>query len=307
MRRTAVATVAVAWAVTGCSPEPVEPEPLPGEGLRVGFVATGGDTATATALTEGVRTAAADTGVEVVTADVGAEPDPGRQAEGFADLLAEGVDAVLLDPLDPSVLAPVLDRAAEEDVPVITLNRSLETTTAAVLPDVEQAGRVAARGVLGTGVIGEVAVLRGVPDTTASQQVFTGFEETLAERDEVTLIAERAAGYDRDRAAERTTELLDAHPYLVAIFAETDEMALGALDALGDRAGRDVLVLGFGGGDEARAALAEGTLTATVTEQPGELGRAGVRHAVRVLTEDEPAERVLVDHVLVDRENAAAG
>ncbi|WP_157163248.1 sugar ABC transporter substrate-binding protein, partial [Actinoalloteichus spitiensis] len=255
----------------------------------------------------GVRSGAEDTGIEVVTADVGSEPDPGRQAERFAELLAEGVDAVLLDPLDPSALAPVLDQAADEDIPVITLNRPVEGTTAAVLPDVEQAGRIAARGVLESGVVGEVAVLRGVPDTTASQQVFTGFEETLADHDEVLLIAERAAEYDRGRAAERTTELLDAHPYLVAIFAETDEMALGALDALGDRAGRDVLVLGFGGGDDARTAVAEGALTATIAEQPGELGREGVRHTVRVLTEDEPVDRVLVDHVLVDRENAAAG
>ncbi|GDY53790.1 hypothetical protein SVIO_044130 [Streptomyces violaceusniger] len=78
-----------------------------------------------------------------------------------------------------------------------------------------------------------------------------------------------------------TTNLLQGHPGIDGIFAENDEMALGAVKALGSKAGKSVAVVGFDGTPDGLKAVANGTLAATVAQQPKELGRMVVENAVK--------------------------
>mgnify|MGYP000343641491 CR=1 FL=1 len=55
------------------------------------------------------------------------------------------------------------------------------------------------------------------------------------------------ADFDRTKGLDVTTNLLQSNPKAVGVFAENDEMALGAIQALGDRAGKSVQVVGFDG------------------------------------------------------------
>src|SRR5690625_2145681 len=70
---------------------------------------------------------------------------------------------------------------------------------------------------------------------------------------------------------------------VVGIFAENDEMALGAVQALGDRAGDDVFIVDFDATDDGQAAVSEGPMYATIAPQPAELGRAAVEAAIAML------------------------
>uniref|UniRef100_UPI001C5ED96F substrate-binding domain-containing protein n=1 Tax=Nonomuraea rhizosphaerae TaxID=2665663 RepID=UPI001C5ED96F len=128
---------------------------------------------------------------------------------------------------------------------------------------------------------GRVVVLQGVPGTSASRERGQGFAEGIAAYPEIQVVARRSAGFDRAKGLTVMTGLLRAHPGISGVFAENDEMALGAIKALGDRAGGDVAVVGFDGTPAGLKAVRAGTMAATVVQQPALIGRQAVSAAVK--------------------------
>ena len=101
------------------------------------------------------------------------------------------------------------------------------------------------------------------------------------------------------------TNLLQANPGISGVFAENDEMALGAIKALGSKAGTSAQVIGFDGTPDGLKAVADGSLYASVAQQPKELGRIAVRNALRVAEEKGVAKTVMVPVKVVTKENVA--
>lgn len=77
-----------------------------------------------------------------------------------------------------------------------------------------------------------------------------------------------------------TQNILQAHPEVEAIFSHNDEMALGAIEAIGDK---DVIVVGFDGNEDAMKAIKSGKLDATVAQQPDKMGKASVDSIIKLM------------------------
>lgn len=101
------------------------------------------------------------------------------------------------------------------------------------------------------------------------------------------------------------TNLLQAHPDVDGVFAENDEMALGAIKALGSKAGKSVQVVGFDGTPDGLKAVQDGTLYASVAQQPKELGRIAVRNALRAAEDKKVEQTVKVPVKVVTQQNVA--
>ena len=99
--------------------------------------------------------------------------------------------------------------------------------------------------------------------------------------------------------------MLQAHTAIDTVFACNDMMALGAIEAI-EAAGLTgkIRVLGFDAVDDARRALAAGTMEATVAQFPDEMGRVAVETAVKVLKGEPVPPETVVRIELVTRENA---
>lgn len=113
------------------------------------------------------------------------------------------------------------------------------------------------------------------------------------------------ANFDRAQGLDVATNLLESNPEVTGIFAENDEMALGALQALGDRAGEEVFVVGFDGTGDALTAIEEGSMVATIAQQPAELGRAAVEAALQAVDGEDLPESQPIDVVTVTTDNVA--
>jgi hypothetical protein len=100
-----------------------------------------------------------------------------------------------------------------------------------------------------------------------------------------------------------TTNLLQAHPNVKAIFAENDEMALGAIEALGDKAGKDVIVVGFDGVEDALKAIKEGTMYASTAQHPADMAAQAVVEASKLLKGEAATKEMQVDVVTVTKDN----
>ncbi len=124
---------------------------------------------------------------------------------------------------------------------------------------------------------GGVIALQGILDTAAAQDRFAGLQRALEEYPDIELLDEQTAEFDRATALEVTRTLLTQHGDAVGgVWAANDDMALGALQAL-EAAGVDgVAVAGIDAVPEALDAIADGSMTATVSSDGPWQGAIGL-------------------------------
>ena len=145
--------------------------------------------------------------------------------------------------------------------------------------------------------------MQGLAGTSASRERGAGFEEGLKAYPGIDVVAKQPADFDRTKGLDVMTNLLQAHPDVQGVFAENDEMALGAIKALGSKAGKSVQVIGFDGTPDGLKAVKEGTMYASVAQQPKELGRIAVENALRAADDKEVEKTVKVPVKVVTAKN----
>ncbi|MDE8458885.1 substrate-binding domain-containing protein, partial [Klebsiella pneumoniae] len=109
-----------------------------------------------------------------------------------------------------------------------------------------------------------------------------GFKQAVAAH-KFNVLASQPADFDRTKGLNVMQNLLTAHPDVQAVFAQNDEMALGALRALQTAGKSDVMVVGFDGTPDGEKAVNSGKLAATVAQLPEQIGAKGVETADKVL------------------------
>jgi ABC-type sugar transport system substrate-binding protein len=219
--------------------------------------------------------------------------------------VTQGVKAIILNPVDSKQSAPAAKAAEMANIPLISVDRSVEggKVAAEVASNNVSGGSLAAIE-LGRATSGDVAHLRGISGASASRDRGQGFEQGLNSGN-IKVVATAVADFDRAKALNETTNLLQGHPTIKGIFAENDEMALGAIKALGARAGKDVMVVGFDGTPDGLKAIQDGTLAATVAQQPKLLGSKAVEQAVKAAKGEVVQQVVDVEVKVITKQNVA--
>ncbi|MFE7132637.1 substrate-binding domain-containing protein [Streptomyces sp. NPDC057638] len=220
-------------------------------------------------------------GVELTVTD--AQNDASQQASQVQNFTSADMAAIIVNPVDSGALSPAVRGANTSGIPVVAADRGVNgaATATLVASDNVAGGRQAASALAAElGGRGRIVVLQGTPGTSASRERGRGFAEGLKAYPGIRVVASQPAGFDRTRGLDVMTNLLQSHPGVNGVFAENDEMALGAAKALGARAGSSVAVVGFDGTPDALTAVRAGTLYASIAQQPRELGRIAVRDAL---------------------------
>ena len=102
-----------------------------------------------------------------------------------------------------------------------------------------------------------------------------------------------------------TTNLMQSNPDVVGIYAENDEMALGAIQSLGSKAGVDVKIFGFDGTEDGLKAVSNGTMVGTIAQQPKELGKKAVEAAVKAIKGESVEKTESIEVKTVTKGNVA--
>ena len=267
----------------------------------------------ATALASGIRKAGdpihdlwlritIDTQLNIVDA----QNDSATQANQLATAASGNTKAVIVNPVDSDAAASAVNALIAAGIAVVGVDRTVNGADLAslVASDNVAGGRQAADALAtAMGGKGSVIHLQGVSGTSASRDRGAGFEEGMKAYPDITIVAKQTANFDRAAALDVTTNLLQANPDVTGLFAENDEMALGAIQALGAKAGTDISVVGFDGTADGLAAIEAGTLVATIAQQPAELGRLAVELAVKAIKGEKIEKTVPVEVVAVSKAN----
>jgi len=251
-------------------------------------------------LKDGVIKEAKKKGIKVITVD--AQNDTAKQINDVEDLLQQGVDALLINPTDSAAISTAVQSANNVGVPVVTLDRSAEKgeVAALVASDNVKGGQMAADYIVKmVGEKAQVAELEGVPGASATRERGKGFHNVADKQLDVT--AKQSADFDRTKGLNVMENIIQGKPDIKAVFAHNDEMALGAIQAI-NSSGKDVIVVGFDGNDDAIKAVKEGKLAATVAQQPELIGQLAVKAAKDVVQGKKVEKKIPVPLKLVTKE-----
>jgi ABC-type sugar transport system substrate-binding protein len=256
-------------------------------------------------LRNGAQDAAKKEGAELIISD--AQNDAATQQDDVQNYVTQQVDAILVNPVDSEAIVPAVQAANQADIPVIALDRGAsggEIVTLIASDNVE-GGRIAGEELIKLVGSGPVAQLEGIPGASPTRDRGQGFEEAINGQDAVELVASQTANFDRAEGLNVTENILQSNPEIKGIFAQNDEMALGAVRALGNRAGTDVKIVGFDGIEDALKAVQDGKMNATVAQQPDRIGSLGVENAIKVVDGESVEKNIPVPVKLVTKENVS--
>lgn len=199
-------------------------------------------------LRDGAQAEAEKLGVDLQVSD--AQNDSAKQQDQAQNAQSQGAKAVIINPVDSDAAGPAVAPLLSANLPVISVDRSVtgEKVTSHIASDNVAGGAQAADTLANSmGEKGEVLILQGIPGAASTRDRGKGFKDRIKKYSNIKVVAEQTANFDRAEALNVATNLLQSHPNATGIYAENDEMALGAIQALGAKAGKEIKVVGFDG------------------------------------------------------------
>lgn len=242
---------------------------------------------------------------------VSADSDVPEQIDGIDDLLAAGVDLLLVSPIDEKGPVPAFRAAEREDIPVITYLRTLDPESQADLVKgfigfyLEDSGKLKGEWLVENLKPGPIAMLLGPAGASFSVEQESGFK-TAIEGGGFDVVFEQNSDQTRGAGVQLAEDALTANPDLVAIYASNDDIALGAAQAV-SRAGKkgDVAVMGLNGSPPAIEAIEDGSMAMSVALDPVGGGKKVVEFAQKFIETGEIPESTPINQVVVDKKNVS--
>ena len=207
-----------------------------------------------------------------------ANADVNAQNSQIEDMIAQGAKALIVAPEDSAGLGPALAQAKAKKIPVLTIDRTAQGSActdfiAFIGSDFYGQAQIAADDLAGaTGDAGHVAILSGTPGNNVSTDRTKGFNDRLkAKYPKMKVVASQTANFDQTDGQKVMEQLLQSHPDITAVYAENDEMALGAIQAIksaGKTPGKDIKIVSIDGIQQVVQDVAAGQVVADIETNP---------------------------------------
>lgn len=226
--------------------------------------------------------------IELIFRAPAGKTDPNEQTRMAEDAINQKADAILLAPSDPAALAPVAAKIKEANIPLILIDSALSTEDydAFFSTDNEAAGELAgetfAKLVNGAGKIG---IVHAQPSSTTAIARGKGFENKIKLiAPNIKVVSVQYSDGDKARALNIATDIMTANPDLVGFFTSNEGSTIGVARAIEELGKKDSIILvGFDKSQDTIRALENGTLKATIVQNPYKMGFDGIQAAVDIL------------------------
>ena len=262
----------------------------------------------------GAQEAADRLGVNLQVQAAEREIDVEKQMEIVENLIQTGIQALVITPSGSREIVSALVKAKNAKVPIVIVDTRVDAKAAAdagvktetfVGSDNYAGGKLAGEYLVKiTGGKAHVGILEGIPGHETGDSRMRGFRDAVKGAPGVTIVASQPANWERDQGFNVFQNMLQAHPDIDSVFACSDLMALGAIEAIA-AAGKTgtIRVIGFDALDDAKKAIAAGTMEASVAQFPAEMGKAAIESAVKVIRGETLPADINVKLALVTKDN----
>jgi ribose transport system substrate-binding protein len=265
---------------------------------------------------KGAEEAAKRLNVELVVQAAEREVDVEKQMQIVENLIQTRVAALCVTPSGSREIVPAIDKANRANIPVVIVDTRVDAKALSesggkvatfIGSDNYEGGKIAGEFLAKKlGGKGKVAVLEGIPGHETGDSRLRGFREALKATPGVEIVASQTANWERDQGFNVFQNILQSHPDVQAVFACSDLMALGAVEAIAaaKKAGQ-ITVVGFDATSEARDAIVKGSMDASVAQSPAQMGALAVENALKLLKGEQVNAEFVVPIKLITKENAA--
>lgn len=237
-----------------------------------------------------------------------AERSADKQVQQIESFIAQKVDAIILNPCELEASSPAVDRAKAAGIPIINVNSETRTAADAFVGSKdEESGEMAleqiAKLIHNTG---NIVIMEGYMGQAAQLKRIVGAKKVLAKYPGIKVLAQQTAEWDRAKGMTLMENWIQSYGSSInAVFAENDEMGMGALQALEQAKMKNkVAVVSIDAIADALQAVKDGRLDATIFQNAKEQGKGAVELALQ-LAEKKPVtnKERFIPFQLVTKEN----
>lgn len=237
--------------------------------------------------------AAAEHGYEIVA--LSGDNEPGTQNSQINDFVAQGYDAIFLNPVDSVSAGQGVKKAHEAGIPVFTFDIQIsdpdakKLVTSHIGSDNYQGGRLAGKSMMSAlGNKGSVAII-SLPEVSSCILRVNGFKDELKEAaSPIQIVTELSGKGRRDEGFKVGTDILQAHPEINGIFAINDPSGLGAHSAVQKADKTDqITIVAFDASPAGKQGVFEKKLFDTPQQFPKKMAHGTVAAFVKYLDGEE--------------------
>lgn len=232
--------------------------------------------------------------------------DQDKQNDQIHELLAGGIDLLVINPVDFQQIRPALEEARDAGVPVVIVDSQVSDpalVACTIASDNYGAGVLCAEHLIRTRDSARIALLEH-PTAQSALDRIQGFCDTIADYPQYQIAGRASSDGQLELAMPALDGLLDADPDIDVVMALNDPTALGAMAALEERQLLDrTLVYGVDGAPEAKNMIFEGVMTATVAQSPIQIGQTTAQVIYQILSGEDYESEIIVPVELITAEN----
>lgn len=227
---------------------------------------------------------------EVEVKMVDAKNDSGKQFSQVDTFITQGVDAIIINPVDTDAVEPMVDAANEADIPVILVNRApdekvMKKIYAYVGSESLEAGTIQMEKVVELlGNKGNIGLMNGTLGQESVVKRTEGNKDVVKKNPDMKIVREATADYQRSQGITLMENWIQSGEKFDAIVANNDEMAIGAIMALEESGKRgDIIVAGIDGTIDALKYVKDGKLNVTAFQDAYGQGKGSIEAAMKAV------------------------
>jgi inositol transport system substrate-binding protein len=256
-------------------------------------------------LNKAIEAKAGQLGVSLVVCDAQRSAD--RQVQQVESFIAQKVDAIILNPSESEASSPAVDRALAAGIPIVNVNSETRSEPTAFVGSRDQQSAEIAIEYIARRLHdrGNIVMMHGFMGQAAQIKRDEGARTALKKHPGLKLLADQTAEWDRAKAMTLMENWIQSYGDRIdAVFAQNDEMAMGALIAL-EQAGRKskVVVAGVDAIADALQAVKNGRLDATVFQDAEGQGGGAVETALKIVKKQPYKKELFLPFQLVTKED----
>jgi len=232
--------------------------------------------------------------------------DAAGQLSDIRDLIAKGVNAIIVNPVSPDAVNAALKEAMDKGIVVVAVDMGV-TQAGAYLMANDQLNY----GYLGAKWLftqlngkGNVIYMGGIAGASADTDRATGFKKALAEFPGIKVAKEVATGWDNAKAVQQISDILSSGIPFDGIWTSGQDNVI--VDALKTAGHAYVPIVGADNAGFVKQLLTENGLKGAAVTNPASVGGAGLALAIKILDGQKPSDpKVLVTPAVWDNTTEA--
>ena len=252
------------------------------------------------------RSEAEAAGAKVAVTD--ANSTAANQVSQIEDLVAQGIDVLVVLPADYTALGNALKQAKDKGVKVVNADSKVDEgdqalvdcfVTADCYTGGYNAGLYLAEALPENAVLGEL----NYPQLSVIAVRFDGMRDALADkgRTDVTFVSKDCT--DLSAIATYTEDLLIANPEISAFLCLNDNTALTCAGTCKQMGKEGILIIGFDGSPAGKQSIAAGEMTGSMVYSPVDLAKTSCEAAVKLASGQDVEKETMVEMWMINPEN----